>query len=164
MTDRVGVEPSHGRIPDDAWRTIVDHVPIVSVDLVVLHEGKLVLGKRQNAPAKGEWFVPGGRLHKHERLDDAVHRIAEEELGVDVVIQEPLGAYEHLYENAALDDVGGKHYIANGFVVTTAERPDVNDDQHSSLKLFDSAPASLHENVQDYLRDSRVLSDVLFNG
>lgn len=164
MTDEVDIEPSHGRIPDDAWRTIVEHVPIVSVDLVVLHEGKLVLGKRQNAPAKGEWFVPGGRLHKHERLDDAVHRIAEEELGVNVVIRERLGAYEHHYENAALDDVGGKHYIANGFVVTAAERPDVNDAQHSDLRLFESASDSLHENVRAYLRDSKELSDLGFSG
>lgn len=164
MTDRVDVEPSHKRIPDDAWRTIVKHVPIVSVDLVVLHEGDLVLGKRQNAPAKGEWFVPGGRLHKHERLDDAVHRIATEELGVDVEIQERLGAYEHHYENAALDEVGGKHYIAHGFVVTVAERPNVNDDQHSDLKLFNPAPESIHENVQAYLHDSEVLSELGFSG
>jgi colanic acid biosynthesis protein WcaH len=62
----------------------VTSVPLVSVDLVVRHDGGAVLGRRQNEPAKGEWFVPGGRVHKDERLTDAVHRVARTELGSDV--------------------------------------------------------------------------------
>ena len=46
-------------IPDDEWRTIFANVPLVSVDLVIEHDGGVLLGKRENDPAKGEWFVPG---------------------------------------------------------------------------------------------------------
>lgn len=71
--------PSHDRIPDRVWETIVRNVPIVSVDLVVRSPDGVILTKRMNEPAKGEWFVPGGRVHKHERLTDAVHRVASED-------------------------------------------------------------------------------------
>jgi colanic acid biosynthesis protein WcaH len=47
--------------PPEEYSTIAQNVPIVSVDLLVHHNGGLVLGKRQNEPVKGEWFVPDGR-------------------------------------------------------------------------------------------------------
>ncbi|WP_256302103.1 GDP-mannose mannosyl hydrolase, partial [Haloarchaeobius salinus] len=145
-------------IPPAEWETIVRNVPIVSVDLVVRSPDGVVLGKRVNEPAKGEWFVPGGRLHKHERLNEAVHRLAREELGVDdVTIEESLGAYEHLYDTSDVDDGSGKHYLANGFLVETdlgvAEM--TLDDQHGAVSAFgpDEFP-DLHEYTTAYLRDA----------
>lgn len=154
--------PKHDRISTLEWKTVVQNVPIVSVDLVVNSSEGIVLGRRQNAPARGEWFVPGGRVHKHERLDDAARRIAKEELGVDIKIVEALGAYEHLYPDAELCGVGGKHYIANGFVVETeAGVGDVSpDDQHSDVRMFgiDELPEDLHKYTAAYLRDATMLS------
>jgi hypothetical protein len=49
-------------IPPSEWRVIVENVPLVSVDLVVEHDGGVLLGKRENEPAQGEWFVPGGTV------------------------------------------------------------------------------------------------------
>ena len=91
MTERVGW------IPDEVWSDFVERVPIRSVDLLVVTDDGLSLAKRQNEPAKGEWFVPGGRIQKGESLEEAVHRVARVEMGVDVVIEEELGAYDHLY-------------------------------------------------------------------
>jgi colanic acid biosynthesis protein WcaH len=102
------------RIPDDEWATVVRSVPIVSVDLVVVHEGRVALGKRHNEPAKGEWFVPGGRVHKHERLTDAVHRVAEAELGLGVAIERRLGVYEHFYGVADVEGPTGSTTSRSG--------------------------------------------------
>lgn len=154
MSDEEPFVPNTGRISANEWRTIVKNVPIVSVDLVVLDDGGVVLGKRQNRPAKGEWFVPGGRVYKHERLEDAVHRIAREELGVKVEIVERLGAYEHLYHDAELDGVSGKHYLANGFVVKTDGGEVNRDDQHTEMRVFEETPDDLHEYVEAYFRDT----------
>lgn len=141
-------------ISDDEWATIVRHVPIVSVDLVVECDEGIVLGKRQNEPAKGEWFVPGGRVHKHETLREAVHRVADEELGIEVKIVEQLGAYEHFYETADVSDAGGKHYLANGFVVEATSYPSKSDAQHSELRMFEELPSDLHKYTQNYLVDA----------
>ena len=91
-------------IPDDAWRTIVRYMPIPSVDLLVVTDGGLLLGKRENEPARGEWFVPGGTVVKNERLTDAVHRVADEELGTDITIEKRLGTHEHFYNTADVED------------------------------------------------------------
>lgn len=149
------VDPGH--IPPDDWETVVRSVPIVSVDLVVLTDDGVVLTKRINEPAKGEWFVPGGRVRKGEQLREAVHRIADGELGVDVIIEQSLGAYEHLYDTSEIDDSsGGKHYVPHGFVVRTDTTSFSLDSQHDVVEVFAEPPASLHEYVTAYLRDADV--------
>ncbi|MFB6122575.1 MAG: GDP-mannose mannosyl hydrolase [Haloferacaceae archaeon] len=161
-------------IPADEWRTIVANAPIVSVDLVVRvgddaadderHRADaesderadhgVLLGERRNPPAKGEWFVPGGRVRKNERLDEAVHRVAREELGVDVAIERRLGAYEHLYDASELDGVDSKHYLANGFVVRPASASFAPDDQHAELRRFSPPFPDVHPYVEAYLADA----------
>ena len=43
-------------------------IPIVSVDLIVFNsEGKALLGKRLNEPARGSWFVPGSDSARMEK-------------------------------------------------------------------------------------------------
>ncbi|MFB6101241.1 MAG: GDP-mannose mannosyl hydrolase [Haloplanus sp.] len=142
-------------IPEDTWRSIVRYVPIVSVDLIVCHDGGVVLGKRRNAPARGEWFVPGGRVHKDETLDAATHRIARQELGVDVDIDRRLGVYEHRWDESEFDDVATKHYLANGIVVRPRSDHLTPDDQHAELRIFEPPfDADLHPYVEAYLRDA----------
>ena len=145
-------------VSDDDWKTIVSSVPIVSVDLVVLSPAGVVFGYRTNEPAADQWFIPGGRVQKGERLEEAVHRVAHEELGVDIEIRERLGVYEHLYETADVDTAGGKHYVPIGFVVETDVTDFKTDDQHNRIQVFsrDELP-ELHEYVEAYLRDGGLL-------
>jgi colanic acid biosynthesis protein WcaH len=141
-------------IPDAEWETIVRNVPIVSVDLVVRVDGGIALGKRTNEPAKGEWFIPGGRVHKGETRTEAVARVAKEELGVNVEIVESLGAFEHIYETAELDGVETKHYLANGYVVDPATEQFRPDNQHADFRVFESVPSTLHPYVRAYIDES----------
>lgn len=145
MTDERPISP-------DEWRIIVSNVPLVSVDLVVRHAGGIVLGKRINPPAKGEWFVPGGTVLKNESLTDAVHRVAKEELGTGVRVDRSLGVYEHFYDTSEIDGVDSKHYLANAFVVTTDDVELTADDQHTELAVFRPPyPEQLHPYVKRYL-------------
>lgn len=146
---------SEYRIPESEWQTIVKHVPIVSVDLVVYRDKSVFLAERANKPAKGEWFVPGGRVKKGETREDAVRRVARSELGTEVTIVEELGAYEHFYDESEADVSSGKHYLANGYVVDVSGEPAPVDDQHEAAKWIpvDELP-DLHEYVAAYLVDS----------
>jgi len=112
--------------------------------------------KRTNEPAKGEWFVPGGRVKKGERLREGVHRVADTELGVQVTIERCLGVYEHLYEMSETGDVGGKHYVPHGFAVRAEGGPFTLDSQHEAVEVFADPPKDLHEYVAAYLRDAGV--------
>ncbi|WP_136592339.1 GDP-mannose mannosyl hydrolase [Salinigranum halophilum] len=138
-------------IEGEAWETIVANVPLVSVDLIVRHDGGVVLGKRTNEPAKGEWFVPGGVVFKNESLTDAVHRVARDELGCDVTIVESLGAFEHFFDTSEVDGVETKHYLANAFVVDPDTEEFTSDDQHAGLRVFEPPFDELHPYVLRYL-------------
>ena len=146
-------------VPDEAWATVVRHAPIVSVDLVVRVDGGVLLGRRQNAPAEGEWFIPGGRVHKGEPLEDAVHRVAREELGVDVRIDRQLGVYEHHYDTSEVPGVDGKHYVPIGYVVDPETDAFEPDDQHAALRVFHPPFDDLdrHPHVAAYLRDAGIV-------
>ncbi|ELZ31366.1 GDP-mannose mannosyl hydrolase [Halogeometricum pallidum JCM 14848] len=138
-------------VPEDEWASVVANVPIVSVDLIVRQEGGVLLGLRENEPAKGEWFVPGGTVLKNERLTEAIHRVAEMELGCEVKICERLGTFEHFYDTSEVEGVETKHYLANAFVVEPLQPVDAVDDQHSELRVFEPPFEGLHPYVQRYI-------------
>lgn len=148
-------------IPNDDWRRIVAHVPIVSVDLLVQVDSGILLGKRTNEPAKGRWFVPGGTVLKGESLTEAVDRVADEELGIEVEITERLGTYEEFYDAAEAPGVDDKHYLATTFVVTpvgeNAAAP--RDDQHAELRVAETVEEGLHPYVRRYLRAAGLPED-----
>jgi len=139
-------------LPEETWETVVRSVPLVSVDLVVHHDSGVVLGKRTNEPARGEWFVPGGTVQKHESLEDAVHRVARDELDVEVATERRLGVYEHFYDVADVEDADGKHYVPIGFEVTSESETLAPDDQHADLRVFEPPiEIELHPYVREYL-------------
>ena len=142
-------------IPPSEWQAIVENVPLVSVDLVVEYDGGILLGKRENEPAKGEWFVPGGTVLKNEARTEAVHRVAKEELGESVVIDECLGTYEHFYDTSEIEDVDSKHYVATAYRCHLEhDEPDFSgDDQHSAIDVFHPPFNDLHPYVERYLDD-----------
>jgi colanic acid biosynthesis protein WcaH len=144
---------SDHRIPPEEWQTIVANVPLVSVDLVIEHDGGVLLGKRENEPVKGEWFLPGGRVHKNERRIEAVHRVSEAELGADIAIDEQLGTFEHFYETSDVPDVDSKHYLATAYRCHFQDnRPDLNiDEQHSDLRVFRPPFGDFHPYVEQCL-------------
>ena len=50
-------------LSQQAFATVVESTPLISIDLIVENEqGEILLGKRTNRPARGYWFVPGGRV------------------------------------------------------------------------------------------------------
>jgi colanic acid biosynthesis protein WcaH len=80
-------------IPDGLFGEIVKRLPIASVDAVVVVDGALLLLKRSNSPAKGEWWLPGGRIHKGESLEETLRREVKEETGLEVSSQRLIGVY-----------------------------------------------------------------------
>lgn len=148
-----------GYIPTKEWEVIVKNVPIVSVDLVVTDGDAVILGKRTNEPAKGEWFVPGGRVRKNESLDDAAYRLAAEELGIEVTVDRRLGTYEHYYDATELDAADTKHYVAIGYLVSLVGGDISLDDQHSDIRRFEPPFGDMHPYVGNYLRDAGLSSD-----
>lgn len=59
--------------------------PRVGVGVMVMRDGKVLLGKR-NKTSHGEqlWCMPGGHLEHGESLEEAVRREAREEAGIEI--------------------------------------------------------------------------------
>lgn len=103
-------------LPDEMFKSVIQHTPLISIDLIVRNEqGEVLLGKRVNAPAKGYWFVPGGRVRKNETLDDAFVRLVREELGIESGTTRAdakfLGVFEHFYDDCVFNNEISTHYI-----------------------------------------------------
>jgi len=92
-------------------------------------------------------------LYLDESRVDAVHRVADEELGDPVVIEECLGTYEHFYETSEIKGVDSKHYLATAYRCHfESDNPNIGgDDQHSALEVFHPPFDEYHPYVERYL-------------
>jgi len=70
--------------PRSDYLSVIRHTQLISVDLIVECSGGLLMGFRNNSPAKGTFFVPGGRVFKHESMGAAVERVMKDEVNVEV--------------------------------------------------------------------------------
>ena len=70
-------------LSEEEFGKIVRCVPLISSDLIIRDpERKVLLGLRNHEPAKGYYFVPGGRIRKGELLEEAFLRILAAENGL----------------------------------------------------------------------------------
>lgn len=75
-------------------RTVDGHeIPALSVDAVIIHEGKVLLIRRGQPPYEGHWALPGGFVEYGEEVEDAAVREAKEETSLDVSLIGLLGVY-----------------------------------------------------------------------
>jgi colanic acid biosynthesis protein WcaH len=127
------------RLDKSALLKIVEISPLISIDLIIRNiHNEVLLGLRNNEPAKNYWFVPGGRICKGERLAQAFERISQEEIGETLTIQDArfLGVFEHFYqENFAQEPGIDTHYIVLAYEICLCNSlPRLPDDQHCQYR------------------------------
>ncbi|MDO9484002.1 MAG: NUDIX domain-containing protein [Hydrogenophaga sp.] len=111
--------PAAGLLPLAQFQQAVAALPLVSVDWVLTNPaGELLVGQRLNAPARGAWFTPGGRIRKGEALAVALGRVAQEELGTPPGLAATLvqrgrlmGAWDHFYPDSTFSPTVPTHYV-----------------------------------------------------
>lgn len=138
-------------LPLETFKTVVASTPLVSIDLIVRDpQGRILLGQRNNRPAQGYWFVPGGRILKDETLQDALQRLLQMELGITT---QPdtcsfLGVYQHFYPDNFSEASFSTHYVVLAYQlhITSAQLalPDV---QHSAFLWLDVDTLLEHSKV-----------------
>ncbi len=67
--------------------------PVLTVDGVVVHAGKLVAIRRRYPPFKDRYCLPGGVVGEGERTEDAAVREVEEETGLRTEVMGLIGVY-----------------------------------------------------------------------
>src|SRR6185436_5223511 len=89
-----------------------------------LKNGRALLGLRKNEPAKGTFFVPGGRITKNETIQAAFRRITLAELGSEKDLSQArfAGSYDHIYETNVFGKPGfGTHYVVLAYELELKE-------------------------------------------
>jgi GDP-mannose mannosyl hydrolase len=149
-------------LSDEQFAHVVRFAPLVSIDLIIRdHDHKVLVGLRNNEPAKGLYFVPGGCIRKDETIKTAFARILEGETGCRAPFEAArfLGVFEHFYPNNRDGRPGyGTHYVVLGYEVGFGSRPEISlDSQHNAYKwMFESelrAAADVHPNTKAYFSD-----------
>ncbi|HCZ9271955.1 TPA: GDP-mannose mannosyl hydrolase [Vibrio alginolyticus] len=142
----------------ETFKGIVKNTPLISIDLIVKNsQGKVLLGHRNNRPAKNYWFVPGGRIVKDETFTEAFKRLSQIELGKVVSLKEAkfIGPYEHHY----IDNFSGSdfstHYIVLGYeIALDIDLGDLPSEQHGRYEWWDVedllSSQMVHQHTKDY--------------
>ncbi|KAB2948045.1 MAG: NUDIX domain-containing protein [Candidatus Methanoperedens sp.] len=146
------------KINSTEYKKILENMPICCVDVVICHCNKILLVYRNNEPAKNEWWFPGGRVYKNERLEEAAVRKTSEEVGIKVQIIKMIGIYETMFDKGPFDDLkSGVHTINIYFLVKpTLENFKIKiDDTSSDYRWIDKIEENLHPYVKKVLKNLR---------
>ena len=91
------------------------------IGVIILRDNKILLGRRTDdrsrgtSELKGEgtWTLPGGKLHFHEKFEDAATREIEEETGLKARCLEVISVTN--------DMIPEKHFVTVGLICTDFE-------------------------------------------
>ncbi|MFZ4776051.1 MAG: NUDIX domain-containing protein [Terrimicrobiaceae bacterium] len=138
-------------IPEPIYKDIIAFLPILCVDLLILHENRCLLLRRTNEPALGQYWFPGGRVHKYEKLVDATARIAKEETGLSCNFREIVSVEETIFlRNESRTLEGDKHTINICCKMKLTSAPDIVrlDTYHDAFKWVNRIDLDFHEAVR----------------
>ena len=144
-------------LDDTTFKTIIDSAPLISIDILLKKDNKFLLGRRVNKPAQGYFFSTGGRINKNESIDNAMARVALNELNIELkYIPKFIGVFEHFYDDSIYKNVS-THYVDIAYEYEVKEIPDLPTEQHSEYKWFtiDELLESkqVHKYTKDYFRN-----------
>ena len=88
--------------------------PLLTVDALILFEGKIVLIRRLNPPFENDFALPGGFVEVGETVEAATIREAKEETGLDISLIKLLGVYSDPARDPR-DHTVTVCYLAKGF-------------------------------------------------
>jgi ADP-ribose pyrophosphatase YjhB (NUDIX family) len=120
--------PDHALMPEASSPTEPAH-PQLAVSAVIFRDGKVLLVRRADSPAKGFYSLPGGRVEFGEELHEALHREVREETGLKIEIVS-LAGWREVLPTAA----GGGHYVIMSFAARWAGCEVVLNEEHDDFK------------------------------
>lgn len=146
-----------GFTPKEDYLHVIEHSQVISLDMIITNpDGKILLGKRNNEPAKNTWFVPGGRVYKNETFKDACRRISHGEFNRALSYDKEIGVYHHSYNNNFDNEDCGTHYIVFA-VAINLDAPmtlckEALDDQHEEMRWWSIEELLADPNVHAFTK------------
>ena len=136
-----------GKIPSTLYELITDSIPIASVEAIISKDNSLLFLRRQNSPAKGQWWFSGGRIRKGETLGEALYREVKEETGLEVIESELVNVYSRIFD--------GRHDISIAYLCNCKGDKIVLNNEHTEYRYFKSLPKPIHPYLIQVIQDLR---------
>ena len=142
--------------PKKDYLHVIKNTQLISIDLLIKNENnKYLFGLRNNKPANNFWFIPGGRVCKLEKFEQAIKRLSKGEIGFELNNGKSLGVYRHSYPDNFDNDDFGTEYIVFAYLFTV-HTSDINiklDDQHSITKWLSKEEILNDPSVHIYVKN-----------
>ena len=143
-------------LTDEEFINIIKLTPLISIDFIVKNKrNEILLGKRVNSPARGYYFVPGGRILKDETINDAFLRLSLTELGISIPkdLWNFHGVYEHFYEYNKYNKLFSTHYIVLAYETILTDKINFPTNQHSKYKWVLESLVGKDERIHNYTKN-----------
>tara|TARA_B110000908_G_scaffold164253_1_gene211997 strand:+ start:381 stop:836 length:456 start_codon:yes stop_codon:yes gene_type:complete len=110
---------------------VINYTPLIAFEILVKCNEKYLVGMRNNEPAKGYYFNPGGRIYKNETIMDACKRITLKELGIELDFNRFKHHMntQHIYDNNVFNNNYNTHYVCMAYII------EITEDEKNSLKF-----------------------------
>ena len=103
-------------LPTEEFADIVKKTPIVAVDIIVeKQDGRVLLGRRNNSPAKGFFFTFGGIVRKNETLSGAISRVSLNELNYKIEMS--MLTFNNVFECVFEENFLGNEDFSSHYIV-----------------------------------------------
>ena len=73
--------------------------PIVGVSAVIFVDKSVLLVRRKQEPARGQWSLPGGAVELGESILEALARELQEELSVKIAVGGLVGVFDKIFHD-----------------------------------------------------------------
>ena len=153
-------------IPEARYKEITRLMPIACVDLLVVNTARnVLLVKRNNSPAKEQWWFPGGRIWIGEERTTAAQRKLIEECGLHAVDFDHVGTYDLMFKGS--DNELMLHAVTSLYKVFIDVNGSVRlDDQSREAKwlpveewLATSLHSFVHRRLVDFAQEQPYADD-----
>lgn len=138
------------------FKNIYSRIPRLCVDLVIKTKEGILLTYREKNGYEGLWHLPGSTVYLNEKLTSTAKRVAKEELGIEIDIDEKsIGKIEYLKEE---ETKGFGHSISIVFECKPKSLKFTLDADTSDAKFFKTSPRKIIEEQKIFLENSGLLS------
>lgn len=138
-------------LSDQEYREVFEKAARLCVDLIFTCGDGVLLTKRAIPPFEGLWHLPGGRVIKGERIEEAVKRITECELGIKFGQEynpRLIGFIEVIHDGEFT------HSVSLAFNFNLPAGNVTTDSQSSEWKVFNTLPQEIHPFHAEFLRNN----------
>lgn len=140
--------------PIEEFKSIYSRVPRICVDLIIKNEQGVLLTLRQANGWEGQWHLPGGTIYIGETVQDAIDRVAEEELGIKLKVEKLLNFMEYLSEKK---ERGYGQSISLAFLCTPLSSDIKIDNQVGKYGFFKTLPDKTIEEQARFLVENSLI-------